>query len=40
MLSSLILLISHAISDFERTGLTFIASVSWSSILLMSGSLQ
>jgi len=37
MINSPILLIYHSISDW---GISFIASVSWSSALLMSGSLQ
>jgi len=40
MLNSLILLTDHAISGFEKTGISFIASLSWSSTLLMSGSLH
>ena len=40
MLNSLNLLIYHAVCDLRRTGINSVASVSWSSALLMSGSLQ
>jgi len=40
MLNDLILLIYHAICGLRGTGINFVASVSWSSTLLMSGSLQ
>jgi len=40
MLYSIILLTCHAISGLEWTGISFIASVSWSSDLLTSDSLQ